>query len=192
MKHLLRIVVSFFSMLDFGERKNEGDVALNTSVGSLAERCVESWLEQEGWVCFERNMRVPGGEVDRLFVRERGRSGLRVDLCVAEVKATRISKKKDINSLFSSAKMRSLIRPNQLRVLWRSAALYERQLCSLTQSPVRTYVRYFLVVYAEQRMLRELRIYLDTANTDLPVRVCRVTRENLILAWSPEVALHSF
>ncbi len=165
---------------------------MNTSVGSLAEQCVESWLEQEGWLCFERNMRVPGGEIDRLFVRERGRSGLRVDLCVAEVKATRIRKKNDLRSLFSAAKMRSLIRPNQLRVLWRSAALYERQLCSLTQSPVRTYVRYFLVVYAEQRMLRELRLYLDAANTDLPVRVCRVTRENLILAWSPEVALHSF
>lgn len=165
---------------------------MNTSVGSLAEQCVESWLEQEGWLCFERNMRVPGGEIDRLFVRERGRSGLRVDLCVAEVKATRIRKKHDLNSLFSAAKMRSLIRPNQLRVLWRSAALYERQLCSLTQSPVRTYVRYFLVVYAERRMLRELRIYLDTANTDLPVRVCRATGENLILAWSPEVAVHSF
>jgi Holliday junction resolvase-like predicted endonuclease len=170
----------------------KGECALSTSVGRLAERCVEDWLEAEGWSCFERNMRVPGGEIDRLFVRERGSSGLRVDLCVAEVKATRLKKKSDLGNLFSSSKMRALIRPAQLRVLWRSAALYERRLQSLTRSPVRTYVRYFLVVYGKENYLHELRMQVRATDHGFPVRLCRVSHEYLILAWSPELAIEAF
>jgi Holliday junction resolvase-like predicted endonuclease len=160
---------------------------LSTSVGRRAEVCVERWLEEEGWTCFERNMRVPGGEIDRLFVRERCLSGLRVDLCVAEVKATRLTKGQGICHLFSAAKIRSLIRPQQLRTLWRSAAAYEHQLVNLTKAPVRTYVRYFLVVYGNSSSLKEIRAEFKKTRADLPVRLCRATPENLIFSWSPDV-----
>lgn len=165
---------------------------MSTSVGRLAENCVEGWLESLGWLCFERNMRVPGGEVDRLFVRERANSGLRVDLCVAEVKATRLRKKADLDNLFSCAKMRALVRPSQLRVLWRSAAFYERRLQSLTRSPVRTYVRYFLVVYGKQEHLQQLRSQVRNSDHGFPVRLCRSSQEYVILAWSPEPAEQVF
>jgi Holliday junction resolvase-like predicted endonuclease len=188
----LSLTDSFFSMRSFSGCVPKGAIALSTSVGRLAEHCVEGWLESEGWACFERNMRVPGGEIDRLFVRERGSSGLRVDLCVAEVKATRLRRRTDIVNLFSSAKMRSLIRPAQLRILWRSAAFYERRLQAITRSPVRTYVRYFLVVYGKQNQLRELRSQVGSAEHGFPVRLCRVSPEYLILAWSPEHAVQAF
>lgn len=162
---------------------------MSTSVGRFAENCVEGWLESEGWLCFERNMRVPGGEIDRLFVRERSRAGLRVDLCVAEVKATQLKRKADVNYLFSAAKMRSLIRPTQLRILWRSAAQYERRLQSLTHCPVHTYVRYFLVVYGSRNHLQYLRQQMRASENGFPARICWASQDYLILAWSPELAV---
>ena len=97
---------------------------MSTALGRKAEMFVEQWFESQGWLCFERNLRVPGGEIDRMFVRERGATGLRVDLCVAEVKATRLSRDTKLEQLLSSARIRSLMKPTQLRTVWRSAAVY--------------------------------------------------------------------
>lgn len=163
-----------------------------TSVGRLAERVVESWLEAEGWLCFERNMLVPGGEIDRVFVRERRSSGFKVDLCVAEVKATRLRDSSQLDPIFCAARMKSLLRPHQVRVLWRTAAAYEQRLRSLTQSSVRTYVRYFFVIYGEHDQIRRLSVEIKTRQGDLPLRICKVSQQELILAWSPEVNLHPF
>lgn len=156
-------------------------------LGRIAEMFVEQWFEQQGWLCFERNMRVPGGEIDRLFVRERCTSGLRVDLCVAEVKATRIVGNVGFEELFSASKMRALMKPNQLRTVWRSAAQYESQLKALTKTPVRTFVRYFLVVFAPPERIAQLKKKIQAAGDALSLRCCNTSRDYLIVSWSPDV-----
>ncbi|NBO38886.1 hypothetical protein EBU99_09915 [bacterium] len=165
---------------------------MSTSVGRRAECCVEEWFESEGWTCFERNLRVPGGEVDRMFVRQRGVSALRVDLCVAEVKATHLKNSRGADRLFAAERMRSFVRPRQLRILWRSAAAYEAQLQRLTRAPVRTYVRYFLVVYGTPKLLGDLKSSVESGALSIPVRFCRSTQESLILAWTPDACTVAF
>ena len=169
-----------------------GEFALTTSVGRSAERYVESWLEAEGWLCFERNMRVPGGEIDRVFVRERPGAGFKVDLCVAEVKATRLRQPFHLDPMFCAARMKSLLRPNQVRVLWRTAAAYEQRLRALTRAPVRTFVRYFLLVQGERRQIHKLAEDVRIKTGDHPFRICKVSENELLLAWSPEVQMHPF
>ncbi|MEY2986627.1 MAG: hypothetical protein RJB13_148 [Pseudomonadota bacterium] len=165
---------------------------MSTALGRKAEMFVEQWFEMQGWQCFERNLRVPGGEIDRLFVRERGVSGLRVDLCVAEVKATRLKRETQLNQLFSAARIRSLVKPNQLRTVWRSAAVYEGKLRSATRNPVRTFVRYFMVVFASRSHLLKLRCAIRKSGVDTSLRCCFASSEYMILSWSPEVLATSF
>lgn len=178
------------ALLDVGSHGEE--FALSTFAGRSAEQHVEAWLESEGWMCFERNMRVPGGEVDRLFVRERGTSRFKVDLCVAEIKSTKLRKPSSPEMLFSAQRMKSLLRPNQLRVIWRAAATYESRLQTMTRAPVRTYVRYFFVVFGDRRQLLHLQRAILEQVVDLPLRVCRANDDAVILAWSPEVRIHPF
>lgn len=163
---------------------------MSTGFGRDAEMFVEQWFEKQGWLCFERNLRVPGGEIDRMFVRERGVSGLRVDLCVAEVKATRLSREVGLEQLFSSARIRALMKPRQLRNVWRYAASYESRLKLITRNPVRTFVRYFMVVFAPQNCLRKLKHSIQQAASEVCVRLCLVTPHYLILSWSPDVWSH--
>lgn len=165
---------------------------MRQALGRAAELFVEQWFEQQGWLCFERNMRVPGGEIDRLFVRERCASGLRVDLCVVEVKATRIVGNVGFEEIFSSAKMRTLMKPNQLRTVWRSAAHYENRLKALTKTPVRTFVRYFLVVFAPPVRISQLKTKIQEADDVLSLRCCHASRTYLIVSWSPDVCPLAF
>lgn len=164
---------------------------MSTTLGRKAEMCVEQWFESRGWLCFERNLRVPGGEIDRIFVRERGVSGLRVDLCVAEVKGTRLSQLKSFEELFTAARIRALMKPHQMRNVWRSAAVYECRLKSATRHPVRTFVRYFFVVFAPHASLLRLECALQKAVLEASVRCCFMTTEYMILSWSPDVLAHS-
>jgi len=160
---------------------------MSTALGGQAEMFVEQWFESQGWLCFERNLRVPGGEIDRMFVRERGVSGLRVDLCVAEVKATRLRGEASFEQLFSAARIRTLMKPHQLRNVWRSAALYECKLRSATRNPVRTFVRYFMVVFASRGCLIKLKNKLQRTGFENSVRCCLATPEYLILSWTPDL-----
>ena len=160
---------------------------MSTALGRKAEMFVEQWFESQGWLCFERNLRVPGGEIDRMFVRERGATGLRVDLCVAEVKATRLSRDTKLEQLLSSARIRSLMKPTQLRTVWRSAAVYEGRLKSATRNPVRTFVRYFMVVFAPRSCLLKLRGAIRRSGADSSVRCCFTSPYYIIISWTPEV-----
>lgn len=161
---------------------------MSTRSGRHGERSVELWLAEHGWVCRERNMRIPGGEIDRLFVRKPMRATSTVDVCVAEIKTTHIKTARQISALLGEAKLRALIRPHQIRNLWRTAAHYESRLrLQSHKSQVRTYVRYFLVLKAEARVLRALKSRAESGNPFYPMRLCRMSDSDVILSWSPDV-----
>jgi len=160
---------------------------LSTRGGKLGEQSVEDWLARKGWHCCERNMRVSGGEIDRLFVRYSDQDENQIDVCVAEVKTTKIQSQRQFRELFSEARLRPLIRPHQIRNLWRTAAIYESRLKSRRRRTfVRTFVRYFLVVYASESLIKFMRAGLRSGDIHAPLRLCCVGERELILAWSPD------
>lgn len=161
---------------------------MSTQVGRLGEDCVEHWLAKLGWECCERNMRIPGGEIDRLFIRNRAEKSAFLDVCVAEIKTTHVRSLAEFRRLFTEAHLRALIRPHQVRNLWRTAAYQEGRLRHLRKNAqIQTYVRYFLVVTATARLVKLVRTDFRTTGGNFPVKLCRVGERELIFAWSPDV-----
>jgi hypothetical protein len=81
--------------------------------------------------------------------------------------------------------LRPLMRPHQIRNLWRTAALYEARM-RRRQPQLRIYVRYFLVVKSTESVVRALRAGLRSGTLPVPLKLCRVGSRELILAWSPD------
>lgn len=162
------------------------DSFLSSREGRLGEECVEGWLTALGWSCCERNMRFHGGEIDRVFVREHAHSVRMLDVCVAEIKTTRVRTVGQFHALFAEGKLRTLVRPHQLRNLWRTAAQFECRIRSRRRAQVRTYVRYFLVVIAPPRLIKKLSHEISASAGFLPVRLCCAGSNEVILSWSPD------
>lgn len=159
---------------------------MSSREGRLGEECVEGWLTALGWSCCERNMRFLGGEIDRVFVREHAHSARMLDVCVAEIKTTRVRSVGQFHALFAEGKMRTLVRPHQLRNLWRTAARFECRIRARRRAHVRTYVRYFLVVMAPPRLIKRLSNEINSSPGSLPVKLCRTGSHDVILSWSPD------
>jgi Holliday junction resolvase-like predicted endonuclease len=160
---------------------------LATKTGREGERCVEDWLAGLGWFCQEKNLRIAGGEIDRLFVRRTDKNKVHIDVCVAEIKTTTIRSRRQFRELFCEARLRPLIRPHQIRNLWRTAALYEAKMRNhLKSDQLRIFVRYFLVVRSTDSVVRGVRDGLRTGELPVPLKLCRAGSRELILAWSPD------
>jgi Holliday junction resolvase-like predicted endonuclease len=160
---------------------------LTTQAGRAGERCVEDWLTGLGWSCEEKNLRIAGGEIDRLFVRCNAENEGQTDVCVAEIKTTKIKSRRQFRELFCEARMRPLIRPLQIRNLWRTAALYEARLRSRRKHvQLRIYVRYFLVVKSSEAVVRGLGAAFRNGDFPAPLRLCRASGCELILSWAPD------
>lgn len=165
---------------------------MSTASGRLGELCIENWLTGLGWTCCQRNLRVPGGEIDRIFIRERISEEQCLDVCIAEIKTTHVQSVRRFSELFGEAKIRSLVRPHQMRNLWRCAAYYESCLrARKKKSMIRIYVRYFLVVQAPPRLVKALKASVRVQKTHLPMRLCRAGEKELILAWMPDAPAQS-
>lgn len=160
---------------------------MSSREGRLGEECVEGWLTALGWSCCERNMRFQGGEIDRVFLREHVKSSRLLDVCVAEIKTTRVRTIGQFHALFAEGKMRTLVRPHQLRNLWRTAAQFESRIRSRRRAQVRTFVRYFLVVVAPPRLIKRLSHEINSTPGSFPVRLCRTGSHEVILSWSPDL-----
>jgi Holliday junction resolvase-like predicted endonuclease len=178
-----------FLALDVQERS----VNLSTRSGRRGEQRVESWLNDLGWSCSEKNLRIPGGEIDRLFFRRVSGLQPRIDICIAEIKTTSIRSLTQFGNIFSEASLKTLVRPHQMRNLWRTAQIEEmrvkRQNCEID---VCTYVRYFLVVFASERIIVDVRKQIKAGRNRLPVRICHADDDVLILSWSPDVPAQNF
>jgi Holliday junction resolvase-like predicted endonuclease len=162
-------------------------------MGRLGEKSVESWLTHLGWECQAVNWRIPGGEIDRLFVRRQKPRSRRIDICVSEIKTARVRTVEHFLELFEERRLRTLMRPHQIRNLWRTAEICESRIRGReSQSQICTYVRYFLVVSAGPRTLQGIVLYLNANSSSLPVRLCSVGQRELILAWAPDVPTDVF
>ncbi|MFZ9519691.1 MAG: YraN family protein [Silvanigrellaceae bacterium] len=166
---------------------------MSTRSGRKGEQRVESWLSSMGWTCPEKNIRIPGGEIDRLFLRRFEDKFDRIDICIAEIKTKSLRSARQFCHLFDEAQLRTLIRPHQIRNLWRTAQFHEQRLRRQHGTAhVCTYVRYFLVVLASEGILSSVRRQLKAGRSSLPVRICHLDDDALILSWAPDVPSQNF
>ncbi|NBW80424.1 hypothetical protein EBR21_01600, partial [bacterium] len=75
----------------------------------------------------------------------------------------------------------------------RTAQIQEQRIKRQNSSTdVCTYVRYFLVVFASEKIICDVRKQIKAGRSGLPVRICHANEDVLILSWSPDVPTQNF
>jgi hypothetical protein len=146
-------------------------------VGNWGELLVERYMEENGWQCLVRNQRIPGGEIDRAFVRTPKESMGRVHFCMAEVKVAKLGKMNWAEFL-SECNIRRFVKRRQMLSLFN----FGHHLLSL-QGALESclHIRLFLVVKISEsggahRALHSLGW----------AKVCQIENGVVLLALAPE------
>jgi Holliday junction resolvase-like predicted endonuclease len=132
--------------------------AYRKKLGKWGERQLDRWMAQQGWSIAQKNLRVQGGEIDRIY---RQISQENVKFCLAEVKTNVVAAERHFFEIFSEVGLKKYIKQRQMTNLYR----YGEHLLASTNAQVM--LRLFLIL----KMKKETQFPLHPQNTE-PLKLC--------------------
>ena len=149
------------------------DTAYKKILGKWGEEQVDIWMEQHNWLPTEKNLRIHGGEIDRVYTCAHSRE--KPQFCIAEIKTNLIYSKNNFAEIFSEVGIKKYLKQRQIRNLYKFGENY------LASGKQNVFLRLFIVL----KLNNELKINSPLKNTG-SIKICFTSDSYFILAIEPE------
>ena len=142
-------------------------------LGKWGEEQIDIWMEKNNWLSIEKNLRIPGGEIDRIYACHN--VGVRPQFCIAEIKTNLIHSKKTFTEIFSEVGIKKYLKQRQIRNLYRFGEHYF----------AKGYKNIFLRLFIVLKIKNKFKINILKKNTG-PIKICFSNDDYFILSVEPE------
>lgn len=142
-------------------------------LGKWGEEQVDIWMRQHNWLPMEKNLKIHGGEIDRVYKYLNGESNSL--FCIAEVKTNLIYSKKVFKEIFSEIGVKKYVKQRQIRNLYKFGEDY------LAKGKQNIFLRLFIVL----KINSKLKIKESIKNTS-SIKICFSSDNYFILSIEPE------
>ncbi len=166
----LNFVKKLFSYLVRGA---EMDTAYKKILGKWGEEQVDIWMKKYNWLPIEKNLRIHGGEIDRVYTCTH--SGKNSQFCIAEIKTNLIYSINTFKEIFSEIGIKRYIKQRQIKNLYKLGENY------LAKGKRNIFIRIFIVI----KLHNKLKINENIKNTS-SIKICFSIDSYLILSIEPE------
>ena len=91
-------------------------------LGAWGESQVDTWMKLHKWNPIEKNLKIHGGEIDRVYAHSNAKDN--IQLCIAEIKTNIIYSKTSFDEIFSEVGIKKYIKQNQIKNLYKIGENY--------------------------------------------------------------------
>ncbi len=169
-KEAKTLLKKLFSYLMTGAKM---DTAYKKTLGKWGEERVDIWMKKYNWLPIEKNLRIPGGEIDRVY--SSAHSIQHSQFCIAEIKTNLIYSKSSFAEIFSELGIKKYIKQRQIRNLFKLGENY------LAKGKKNIFIRIFIVI----KINNKLKIN-ETIKNVSSIKICYSSDNYLILSIEPE------
>jgi Holliday junction resolvase-like predicted endonuclease len=148
------------------------DTAYKKILGKWGEEQVDIWMEKHNWLPIEKNLRIHGGEIDRVYTYS---NGTHSQFCIAEVKTNLIYSKNTFTEIFSEVGIKKYIKQRQIRNLYKFGENY------LAKGKKNIFLRLFIVI----KLNNKLKIN-DPIKSTGSIKICFSNDSYFIISIEPE------
>jgi len=155
------------------------DKKYKKNFGFWGEEFVDSWMKTHKWFVHKKNLKIYGGEIDRVYCHVDARKQ-ELLYCISEIKTISCMNRSKFLLLFTECGISALVKKHQIQNLYK----YADYICSKKNNKVTysIYTRFFIVLklydgYENESFYRLQKTY----------RVCMSTQSMLLLSLWPEV-----
>lgn len=172
---------------------NQNDKRYKKVFGSWGESCVDTWMHEQNWSLYRKNLKISGGEIDRIYQYET--KNLNSSYCFSEIKTVFCKNRERFFSIFTEVGLSALIKQRQIVNLYKFSAHFKRMcLGKLYKTALlkqeyykqnydqnKIYIRFFIVLkmyanYEQEWFFQNQKNY----------KICAQEKDYLILSFTPE------
>jgi hypothetical protein len=151
-------------------------------LGQWGECALDSWMKEKKWLPFKQNLRIKGGEIDRIYYSfSYYRKEIR--FCLAEVKTSIILKQEELDVLQTEIGLKRFLKARQIFNLYR----YAEQLQSCFEYRAiqnkmkwKIFLRLFIVIKNVKK------IETNWNNKVTAIKKCSQKKDYIIFSVEPE------
>lgn len=114
-------------------------------LGFWGENYLDSWMHSQHWYAIEKNLRIYGGEIDRVYAKQQAGCDSPA-FCVAEVKTRIVHRRRDLQTFFTESSLGPYFRQRQMRNLYRYGETLQAHTYQKIRAMSTIYLRLFLVL----------------------------------------------
>lgn len=149
------------------------DTAYKKILGKWGEEQVDIWMEKNNWFPIEKNLKVVGGEIDRIYACSHNTPLFQ--FCIAEIKTNLIYSQNTLIEIFSEIGIKKYLKQRQIKNLYKFGENY------LAKGKKNIFLRLFIVIKLNKKMnVNEL-----IKNTG-SIKICFSSNDYFILSIEPE------
>lgn len=152
--------------------------------GAWGESFLDEWMQSQGWNVYRKNLKLRHGEIDRVYKKTLQIQKI-TQFCITEIKTIYCDNPKRFFSFFTEVGLSSLIKHNQIVNLYKYAENLQSRslhLKNLRSKQIKNiHIRFFIVLKMYNGFEKE-----SFFNLQKNYKVCLQTKDNLILAFTPE------
>ncbi len=149
------------------------DSAYKKILGKWGEEQVDLWMKNHNWLPIEKNLRIPGGEIDRIYAYSN--NGIYSKFCIAEIKTNLIYTKDSISEIFSEIGIKKYLKQKQIKNLFKLGENY------LAKGKKNILLRIFIVIKTKNSLILN-----ETIKNTGSIKLCFKSNNFLILSIEPE------
>lgn len=153
--------------------KNTRDSNYKKILGFWGEQQVDCWMQCQKWSVHEKNLRIHGGEIDRIYIHKSTNSNYK--LCIAEIKTNCIHNSAPLNEIFTEVGIKKYIKQKQIKNLFKMSENY------YSKGIKEIYLRLFIVLKKKHYIKIDKNISTMSA-----IKICYEHDNYYILSITPE------
>lgn len=150
------------------------DTKYKKRLGSWGEKQLDSWLEKNNWIAIEKNLKIRGGEIDRIYCLPKSAEKIKT-ICIAEIKTNAIFSKKSLMETFTEIGIKKYIKRRQIKNLYR----FGENL--IAQGNSKILLRIFIVL----KIAKKIKIDPNIGKAS-SIKICYMCDDFWILSIEPE------
>ncbi|KAB8037090.1 hypothetical protein GCL60_14770 [Silvanigrella paludirubra] len=142
-------------------------------LGKWGEDQLDKWMIEQEWHPIEKNLRIHGGEIDRIYILKKHTDEKL--FCIAEVKTNIIYNKSNLNLLLSEVGIKKYIKTRQMKNLYKIGENY------LSKGFSKIFLRLFIILKTTKK--------IDTSLFEgkfSPFKLCFKSNHYFIISLEPE------
>jgi Holliday junction resolvase-like predicted endonuclease len=145
------------------------DTKYRKKLGAWGEFQLDSWIKEHGWLPVQKNLKIPGGEIDRIYAQNKKQGCF----CLAEIKTNVIFSQKIFFETFSEIGIKKYIKQRQIQNLYKLGE-------HCISKGYAVFLRIFIILKTKC-FINKKRLPLEKA-----IRICYVSKDFWILSVTPE------
>jgi Holliday junction resolvase-like predicted endonuclease len=153
--------------------KNTKDSNYKKILGFWGEQQVDCWMQSQNWSVHEKNLRIHGGEIDRIYIHKTNNNNYK--MCIAEIKTNCIYSSSSLNEIFTEVGIKKYIKQRQIKNLFKISENY------FSKGISEIYLRLFIVLKKKNYIKIDKNLSAMSA-----IKICYEHDNYYILSITPE------